>query len=227
MLDADSRERYLRHILLKEVGAQGQHKLRAARVLIVGAGGLGGPILQYLAAAGVGALGVIDDDSVALSNLQRQTIFTTKDIGEAKVARAAAFANALNPGVRVIAQKEKLTAENAADHLAEFDIIVEGVDNFDARFALNTACIKARKPLVSAAIGRFEGHLSVFKPWAGAGLPWYRCLVPARRRAMSRSTARRRVSDRSPASSAQWRRSKTPQGDFIDRRYAGRAPVRL
>ncbi|MCB2112150.1 MAG: molybdopterin-synthase adenylyltransferase MoeB [Parvularculaceae bacterium] len=178
MLDADSRERYLRHILLKEVGAQGQHKLRAARVLIVGAGGLGGPILQYLAAAGVGALGVIDDDSVALSNLQRQTIFTTKDIGEAKVARAAAFANALNPGVRVIAQKEKLTAENAADHLAEFDIIVEGVDNFDARFALNTACIKARKPLVSAAIGRFEGHLSVFKPWAGAGLPCYRCLVP-------------------------------------------------
>jgi len=178
MLDAAARERYLRHILLKEVGGQGQQKLLAARVLIVGAGGLGGPILQYLAAAGVGTIGVIDDDAVALSNLQRQTIFKTEDIGAAKVERAAFFANALNPDVRIAALNERLMAGNAAARIADYDLVIEGVDNFEARFALNAACIAARKPLVSAAIGRFEGQLSVFKPWAGASLPCYRCLVP-------------------------------------------------
>lgn len=178
MLNADARERYLRHILLKEVGAQGQQKLLAARVLVVGAGGLGSPIIQYLAAAGVGLIGIADDDDVALSNLQRQTIYRDEDVGQSKVARAAAFARALNPEIRIVALHEKLTGENAGDLLAGYDEIVEGVDNFGSRFALNAACIGARKPLISAAIGRFEGQLSVFKPWAGADFPCYRCLVP-------------------------------------------------
>ena len=179
MLDADARERYLRHILLREVGAQGQQKLLRARVLIVGAGGLGAPILQYLAAAGVGVVGVIDDDCVALSNLQRQTIYRDEDVGAAKVDRAAAFARSLNPEIRVIALNEKIDAANVGDHVGAYDVIVEGVDNFETRFALNAACIAARKPLISAAIGRFEGQLAVFKPWAGEALPCYRCLVPA------------------------------------------------
>lgn len=178
MLDADARERYLRHILLKEVGAQGQQKLLAARVLVVGAGGLGSPIIQYLAAAGVGLIGIADDDTVALSNLQRQTLYRDEDIGASKVARAAAFARALNPEIRIVPIFEKLTFETAAACIEGYDAIVEGVDNFEGRFALNAACIKARKPWVSAAIGRFEGQLSVFKPWAGADLPCYRCLVP-------------------------------------------------
>ena len=178
MLDADARDRYLRHILLKEVGAQGQQKLLAARVLVVGAGGLGSPIIQYLAAAGVGLIGIADDDHVALSNLQRQTIYRDEDVGESKVARAAAFARALNPQIKIVAHREKLTGENAAARVAGYDFVVEGVDNFASRFALNAACIAARKPLISAAIGRFDGQLSVFRPWAGAELACYRCLVP-------------------------------------------------
>jgi adenylyltransferase/sulfurtransferase len=177
MIDADARERYLRHILLKEVGAQGQQKLLAARVLIVGAGGLGSPIIQYLAGAGVGLVGVADDDAVALSNLQRQTIFRDEDVGAPKVERVRAFIRALNPGVRVATHAEKLTDGNAAPIFAGYDIVIEGVDSFNGRFALNRAAIAARRPLVSAAIGRFEGQLSVFKPWAGAELSCYRCLV--------------------------------------------------
>lgn len=178
MLDADARERYLRHILLKEVGAQGQQKLLAARALIIGAGGLGSPILQYLAAAGVGLIGVADDDRVALSNLQRQTIYRDEDVGETKALRAVAFARALNPEIRLVAHNDRVGAENAPALIAGYDIVIEGVDNFAARFAVNAAAIAARKPLVSAAIGRFEGQLSLFKPWAGADLPCYRCLVP-------------------------------------------------
>lgn len=178
MLDADARERYLRHILLRQVGAQGQLKLQAARVLVVGAGGLGSPMIQYLAAAGVGALGLVDDDAVALSNLQRQTIYRDEDIGAPKVDRAAAFVRALNPDIDVVMHREKIDAANAAALVARYDIVAEGVDNFETRFTLNDACIMARKPLVSAAIGRFEGQLSLFKPWAGASLPCYRCLVP-------------------------------------------------
>lgn len=178
MLDADARERYLRHILLKEIGAQGQQKLLASSVLVVGAGGLGSPIIQYLAAAGVGAIGIADDDAIALSNLQRQTIYRDEDIGASKADRAAAFARALNPGVRVVTHREKLGSENAETRICDYDVVVEGVDSFEARFAINAACIRLRRPLVSAAIGRFEGQLSVFKPWAGADLPCYRCLVP-------------------------------------------------
>jgi adenylyltransferase/sulfurtransferase len=178
MLDADARHRYLRHILLKEVGAQGQQKLLAARVLIVGAGGLGSPIIQYLAAAGVGTIGVADDDRVVLSNLQRQTIYRDEDIGALKAERAVAFARALNPEIRIVAHIEKLGVDNAAARIGAYDFVVEGVDTFASRFAINAACIEKRKPLVSAAIGRFEGQLSAFKPWAGAGFGCYRCLVP-------------------------------------------------
>lgn len=178
MLDADARERYLRHILLKEVGAQGQQRLLASRVLIVGAGGLGSPIIQYLAAAGVGLIGVADDDRVALSNLQRQTIFRDEDVGAPKVERAASFARALNPEIRIVTHEERLDAASAAAIIGGYDLVVEGVDNFEGRFALNAAAIARRRTLVSAAIGRFEGQLSVYKPWAGESLPCYRCLVP-------------------------------------------------
>lgn len=178
MLDADARERFLRHILLKEVGAQGQQKLLASRVLVAGAGGLGSPILQYLAASGVGVIGVADDDRVSLSNLQRQTIYRDEDVGASKVERAAAFMQALNPMVKTVAHGEKLGAANAASIISGYDLVIEGVDSFASRHAINAACIALRKPLVSAAIGRFEGQLAVFKPWAGAALPCYRCLVP-------------------------------------------------
>ncbi len=178
MLDADARDRYLRHILLKEVGAQGQQKLLAARLLVVGAGGLGSPVIQYLAAAGVGVLGIVDDDRVALSNLQRQTIYRDEDVGASKVERAAAFVRALNPQVRTVAHGEKLNADNAGDIVAAYDLVIEGVDSFEARYAINAACIARQKPLISAAIGRFEGQLALFKPSAGAALPCYRCLVP-------------------------------------------------
>jgi adenylyltransferase/sulfurtransferase len=178
MLDADARERYLRHILLKEVGAQGQQKLLAARVLVVGAGGLGAPVIQYLAAAGVGLIGLADDDRVALSNLQRQTIYRDEDVGADKVTRAAAFIRALNPGVELALHRERLGPENAHARVAPYDLVVEGVDNIASRYAINAACVAARRPLVSAAIGRFEGQLAVFKPWAGADLPCYRCFAP-------------------------------------------------
>ena len=178
MLTADQRERYLRHILLKEVGAQGQQKLRASRVLVVGAGGLGAPMLSYLAGAGVGAIGIADDDVVALSNLQRQVIFGTGDIGAAKTRAAAAAIARLNPEVSVVEHPVRLDETNARAIVAGYDIVAEGIDSFDGRYAINRACIAARVPLVSAAVGRFEGQLSVFKPFAGPGLACYRCLVP-------------------------------------------------
>jgi len=178
-MDETQRERYARHILLKEVGGQGQQKLLASRVLIVGAGGLGSPLIQYLAAAGVGTIGVADDDEVALSNLQRQTIHGTEDVGRAKIASAKDFAQRLNPGVEIVTYNLRVTDENADDVIANYDLVAEGVDNFETRYALNRACIAAKKPLVSAAIGRFEGQLSTFKPYAAPGvLPCYRCLVP-------------------------------------------------
>ncbi len=174
----EERERYSRHILLKEVGGQGQQKLMAAKVLVAGAGGLGSPIISYLAAAGVGTIGVADDDSVALSNLQRQTIFRTEDVGRQKVEAAQDAIVRLNPHVRTAAHP-RITDTNAREIIREYDLVVEGVDNFEARYALNTACIAEKKTLVSAAVGRFEGQLSTFKPFAGPGvLPCYRCLVP-------------------------------------------------
>lgn len=178
-MDKTERQRYARHILLKEVGGQGQQTLKAARVLIVGAGGLGAPILQYLAAAGVGTIGVADDDAVELSNLQRQTVFRTEDVGRPKVDAARDFANRLNPHVSIIEHATRIGEANAARLLADYDLAVEGVDNFETRYVLNRAAIALEKPLVSAAVGRFDGQVSTFKPYEDPGvLPCYRCLVP-------------------------------------------------
>ncbi|MEQ8935956.1 MAG: molybdopterin-synthase adenylyltransferase MoeB [Amphiplicatus sp.] len=174
----EQRERYLRHVLLKEVGGQGQQKLLASRTLVVGAGGLGAPLIQYLAAAGVGTIGIADDDIVTRSNLQRQVIFATDDISAPKTGRAARAVARLNPGVRVIEHRLKIEEANARGVIDDYDLVVEGIDSFAGRYALNSACIALEKPLVSAAIGRFEGQVAVFKPWVGEKLPCYRCLVP-------------------------------------------------
>ena len=175
----EERQRYARHILLKEVGGQGQQTLKAARILIVGAGGLSAPILQYLAAAGVGTIGLADDDVVELSNLQRQTIFRTDDIGRPKVDAARDFANRLNPHVSIIQHAVRINEDNAGRFLADYDLVVEGVDNFETRYALNRAAIALEKPFVSAAVGRFDGQVATFKPYEDPGvLPCYRCLVP-------------------------------------------------
>ncbi len=169
--------RYSRHILLAEVGGAGQARLRAARVLIVGAGGLGSPLLMYLAAAGIGTIGVIDDDRVDLSNLQRQIAHTTDRLGQAKVRSAAAAATAINPAVRIEAHETRLTAANALGLVGRYDLVCDGSDNFPTRFLVADACVLARRTLVSAAVLRFDGQLSVFKPHLGG--PCYRCLHPA------------------------------------------------
>ncbi len=178
MLSPDARERYLRHILLKEIGAQGQQKLIAARIVVVGAGGIGSPVIQYLAGAGAGHLVIVDDDVVSLSNLQRQTIFRDEDVGAPKAERAAAFARALNPAIVATPVIERLDAARAAALFRGADLIVEGVDTIAARQALNAASLAARTPMVSAALGRFEAQISLFKPWAGHDYPCYRCFVP-------------------------------------------------
>ena len=172
-------ERYARHIILDEVGEEGQEALLAAKVLVVGAGGLGAPVLQYLAAAGIGTLGLVDDDTVDLSNLQRQIVHTTDRIGQSKVDSAAASLAAINPEVAVDRIAERLTAANAERLIAAHDIVVDGSDNFATRYLLNDACFFARKPLVSGALLRFEGQVATFRPWQGGdGNPCYRCLFP-------------------------------------------------
>jgi adenylyltransferase/sulfurtransferase len=168
--------RYSRHILLAEVGGTGQARLREASVLVAGAGGLGSPLLLYLAAAGVGRIGVADGDVVELSNLQRQIAHTTDGIGLAKVDSAAAAARALNPNVTIETCHARITAANALELVAGYDIICDGTDNFATRFLLADACVLARRTLVSAAVLRFEGQLSVFRPQQGG--PCYRCLYP-------------------------------------------------
>ena len=173
--------RYARHILLDEVGGTGQAKLRSARVLIVGAGGLGSPLALYLAAAGIGTLGIADDDTVELSNLQRQIAHTTAGIGTAKTSSAAAAAAAINPLVRVVGHAVEVTQGNAAALFAAYDIICDGTDNAAARYVVADAAWLAGKTLVSAAVLRFEGQLGTFRPGRhGAGLanPCYRCLFP-------------------------------------------------
>ncbi|MCW3477696.1 HesA/MoeB/ThiF family protein [Limobrevibacterium gyesilva] len=174
--------RYSRHILLDEVGGTGQARLRDARVLVVGAGGLGSPVLLYLAAAGVGRIGLIDDDVVEISNLQRQIAHTTAGIGAPKVECAAAAARAINPEVAIDVHRIRLTPDNALALIAGYDIVCDGTDNFPTRFLVADACVLARRTLVSAAVLRFEGQLSVFKPHAhgpdGARFPCYRCLYP-------------------------------------------------
>lgn len=171
----DEIARYSRHILLGEVGGEGQAKLRAARVLIVGAGGLGSPALLYLAAAGVGTIGLVDDDVLELSNLQRQIAHATDRLGMPKVHSAAQAARAINPGVTVRTHQTRIDAGNADALIGEYDLVCDGSDNFATRFVVSDACVRAGATLVSAAVLRFEGQLSTFKP----GGPCYRCLYPA------------------------------------------------
>ncbi len=173
----DQIERYKRHILLPEVGGQGQQKLLEASVLVVGAGGLGCPILSYLAAAGVGTIGVCDDDVVELSNLQRQILYALEDVAEPKVNVASRQLGALNPDVRIIPHQERITDDNVSDYIAGYDFVVEGVDNFQTRYTLNTACLKQQKTFISAAIGKYDGQVATFKPWM-IDQPCYQCLVP-------------------------------------------------
>ena len=172
----DEIRRYSRHILLQEVGGIGQAKLKAARVLLMGAGGLGSPLALYLAAAGIGTLGIVDDDTVEISNLQRQIAHTTPRIGVGKAVSAAEAALAINPEIRVETHPFRLNADNALDLISRYDLICDGTDNFNTRFLIADACALAKKTLVSAAILRFEGQLSTFKPHEGG--PCYRCLYP-------------------------------------------------
>lgn len=169
-------ERYARHIILKEVGGAGQQRLSRAKVLVVGAGGLGSALILYLAAAGIGTIGIVDDDKVSLSNLQRQVLHRTADIGRAKTASAVAAVGALNPDVKVVAHETRLRPENAAELIAGYDLIADGSDNFATRFLVNDACYFLRKPLVSAAMLRFEGQLSTFKAHEPGPHPCYRCV---------------------------------------------------
>ncbi len=171
-------ERYARHIVLHEIGGAGQQRLRAARVLVVGAGGLGSPAILYLAAAGVGTLGVIDDDAVSLSNLQRQVIHTTDEIGEPKVASAARAVGQLNPNVTVRRHQTRLGEANARVIFEDYDLVIDGSDNFATRYLVNRVAADCGVPLVSAALGRWEGQLSVFHPAAGG--PCYECVFPER-----------------------------------------------
>jgi adenylyltransferase/sulfurtransferase len=169
-------QRYSRHILLAEVGGTGQAKLRAAAVLVIGAGGLGSPLALYLAAAGVGRIGIVDDDVVELSNLQRQVAHGMGDVGQPKAASAATSARAINPGVVIDVHPVRLGPDNVAALIGGYDIICDGSDNFPTRFLVADACVAAKRTLVSAAVLRFEGQLSTFKPHTGG--PCYRCLYP-------------------------------------------------
>jgi sulfur-carrier protein adenylyltransferase/sulfurtransferase len=174
-LSKEQRDRYSRHLLLPEVGVEGQQKLLDAKVLLLGAGGLGAPAALYLAAAGVGTLGIVDDDEVDLSNLQRQVIHTTDRIGVPKVDSAEETINAINPDVDVVKHPVRLDASNVIELIEPYDIVVDGLDNFPTRYLLNDASVRLRKPVVSASILGFDGQLSVFQPYEG---PCYRCLYP-------------------------------------------------
>jgi len=182
MLSPDELERYARHIVLREVGGPGQAALKRARVLVVGAGGLGAPALLYLAAAGVGTLGVVDDDKVALSNLQRQVIHDTPGIGNPKVESAAAAIRRLNPHVTIEAHATRLVADNALDLVGRYDVVADGSDNFATRYLVSDACYFAKKPLVTAAVGIFDGTLTTVRAHEraadGTPNPSYRCLFP-------------------------------------------------
>jgi|SRR5579875_377561 adenylyltransferase/sulfurtransferase len=182
MLSPEEIERYARHIVLHGVGGPGQQKLKSARVLVVGAGGLGSPLIQYLAAAGAGEIGVVDDDEVSLSNLQRQVLHGTPDIGRAKVDSASLAIKRLNPHVKATPLRARLTESNARDMVRAFDIVADGSDNFATRYAVSDACFYERRPLVTAAVGAFDGSLTVLRPYetgpAGEPNPTYRCLYP-------------------------------------------------
>jgi adenylyltransferase/sulfurtransferase len=177
-LSDEELDRYARHLVLREVGGRGQAAFKAAKVAVIGAGGLGAPCLHYLAAAGIGRLTVIDDDRVSLSNLQRQVLFTTADTGRPKVEAAAAHLAALNPHVEVLAVAERVRAGNVAALIAGHDVVADGCDNFATRLAVSDACTAAGIPLVSGAVGPFDGQLGVFDGHL-PGQPCYRCLVGA------------------------------------------------
>jgi adenylyltransferase/sulfurtransferase len=181
-LSPDELERYSRHILLKEVGGPGQARLKAAKVLVVGAGGLGTPVLMYLAAAGVGRIGIVDHDRVSLSNLQRQVIHTTERVGMPKTESAALTVQAINPHVSVECHQLRLSAANALDIIPSYDLVVDGSDNFATRYLVSDACYLAAKTLVTGAVGQFDGQVATFKPHEtrpdGSPNPTYRCLFP-------------------------------------------------
>lgn len=175
-------ERYARHLVLAEIGGPGQARLKAARVLIIGAGGLGAPLIQYLAAAGIGTIGVVDDDTVSLSNLQRQVIHGTPDLGRLKVESAADAVARLNPHVQIVPHVLRIDPANAVDLIAAYDVVADGSDNFATRYAVSDACFSARRPLVTAALGRFDGTLTTIRAHEvapdGTPNPSYRCLFP-------------------------------------------------
>src|SRR3984885_2202055 len=182
MLSPEELERYARHIVLREVGGPGQLALKEASVLVIGAGGIGAPVLMYLAAAGVGHLGVVDDDVVSLSNLQRQIIHATPDVGRPKVESAAERIHALNPHVRFTADAVRLTASNALALIGDYDLVLDGSDNFETRYLVSDACFLAQRPLITAALGTFDGSLTTIraheKNAEGEFNPTYRCLFP-------------------------------------------------
>ena len=182
-LSSEEIERYARHIVLREIGGPGQAKLKAARVLVVGAGGLGSPILLYLAAAGLGTLGIVDDDTVSLSNLQRQVLFDTETLGDTKVSAGVNRLRQLNPHVVIDRHETRITSENAEVLASGYDVVVDGSDNWTTRYAVSDACFRAQRPLVTGSVGTFDGALTVLKPYENASSgqrhPTYRCLFPA------------------------------------------------
>lgn len=182
MLSDEELDRYARHLVLREVGGTGQARIRAAKVLMVGAGGLGSPVALYLAAAGIGRLGLVDDDAVSLSNLQRQILFRTADVGRAKVQAGAEALSALNPGVQIDCHHKRVTSANIMELIAPYDIVADGSDNFATRYLVSDACYFARKPLVTAAVGIFDGSLTTIRAHEtradGVRNPTYRCLFP-------------------------------------------------
>jgi adenylyltransferase/sulfurtransferase len=181
-LSSSEIERYARHLVLREIGGPGQGALKAASVLVVGAGGLGAPLIQYLAAAGIGRMGIVDDDVVSLSNLQRQVLHGTPDVGEPKAKSATRAVERLNPHVQVEPLSERLTAANAAQLMARYDVVADGSDNFETRYVVSDACFREGKPLVTAALGVFDGTLTTIRAHErsadGQWNPSYRCLFP-------------------------------------------------
>lgn len=182
MLTAEEIQRYKRHLVLKEVGGEGQQKLKAARVLVIGAGGLGSPLLMYLAAAGVGTLGIIDDDVVSLDNLQRQIVHDTAHVGQPKVESAKEMIGRLNSHVKVETYQFRLDAGNALDIISRYDIVCDGSDNFETRYLVSDACYFAKRTLVFGAVGPFDGYVTTLKPHLttaeGTPYPSYRCIFP-------------------------------------------------
>jgi molybdopterin-synthase adenylyltransferase len=175
-LSEEQFRRYARHLILDEVGEEGQEKLLQSRVLVVGAGGLGSPMLLYLAAAGVGTIGIVDDDRVDITNLQRQIVHATERVGDLKVDSAKQSLARINDGVRIETHPMRLGPDNAADLIGRYDLVADGSDNFATRYLLTDLCARLKKPLVAAALSPFEGQLSTFRPYLGDGHPCYRCL---------------------------------------------------